>query len=97
MNAQTDKATIDPLDVSQWRFYILPTSVLSARTRSQHSIALRTLEKQCGPGCSFGEVAEAVTRIVGVGGLAITMRRTKVQVCIEDKRRGITAPLLSPL
>lgn len=38
------KATLDPLDVDQWQFYVLPTWVLDARTRSQHSITLRTLE-----------------------------------------------------
>ena len=44
----TDKSTVDPLDVSQWTFYVLPTSTLDARTRSQHSITFRTLEKLCG-------------------------------------------------
>lgn len=45
--AHMDKATLDPTDVDQWRFYVLPTSVLDARTRSQHSITLRSLEGLC--------------------------------------------------
>jgi len=35
-----DQATLDPLDVSQWQFYVLPTYVLDERGRSQHSITL---------------------------------------------------------
>lgn len=58
--AHTDKSTINPLEVAQWRFYVLPTSLLNGRTRSQHSITLRTLEKECGPGVSFSDLARAV-------------------------------------
>jgi hypothetical protein len=43
--AHKDKHTIDPLDLSQWRFYVVPTGALDARTRSQHSIMLPSLEK----------------------------------------------------
>jgi hypothetical protein len=32
--AHVDKPTIDPLNLSQWQFYVIPTSVLDARTRS---------------------------------------------------------------
>jgi hypothetical protein len=41
--AHSDQATIDPLNVSQWHFFVLPTVVLDSRTRSQHSITLPTL------------------------------------------------------
>jgi hypothetical protein len=43
--AHGEKPTLNPLDVSQWRFYVVPTSTLDTRTRSQHSITLRSLEK----------------------------------------------------
>ena len=33
--AHTDQRTIDPLDVSQWEFYVLPTATLDKRERSQ--------------------------------------------------------------
>lgn len=56
----TDKATVDPLNVRHWRFYVLPTQVLAARTRSQHSITLPSLEKLCGPGIAFEQLAAAV-------------------------------------
>lgn len=41
--ANKDQATIDPLDVSQWEFYVVHTALLDNRTRSQHSITLPSL------------------------------------------------------
>ncbi len=43
--AREDKATLNPLDASQWQFYVLATSVLDNRTRSQHSITLPILRR----------------------------------------------------
>jgi len=43
--AHTDQRTLDPLDVSQWEFYVLPTVTLDQRERSQHSITLPSLRK----------------------------------------------------
>jgi hypothetical protein len=43
--AHTDKPTVNPLELDQWRFYVLPTAVLDARTRSQDSITLKTLQE----------------------------------------------------
>ena len=60
--AHTDKATVDPLNVNQWQFYVLPTATLDARTRSQHSITLRSLEKLCGGAVRYAELREAVYR-----------------------------------
>ncbi|MCA9103728.1 MAG: hypothetical protein KDA63_21395 [Planctomycetales bacterium] len=42
--AHKDQHTIDPLDLSQWAFYVLPTAELDRRTRSQHSITLASLQ-----------------------------------------------------
>lgn len=60
--AHQDKLSIDPLDVGQWQFYVLPTSVLDARQRSQHSITLRSLQRLCGAPVSYEGLAEAVGR-----------------------------------
>ena len=43
-----DQETIDPLNLEQWHFYVLPTAELNGRTRSQHSIALTSLKKLSG-------------------------------------------------
>jgi len=44
--AHQDQATLDPLDVSQWEFYVVPTMWLDRRTRSQHSITLASLQRE---------------------------------------------------
>jgi hypothetical protein len=63
--AHTDKSTVDPLNVAQWQFFVVPTSVLDARTRSQHSITVPTLRKICGGHCTYNDLAKAVR---GAGG-----------------------------
>jgi hypothetical protein len=58
--AHTDQTTIDPLDVGQWQFFILPTAVLDSRTRSQHSITLRTLVALSGGAVMYDDLRKAV-------------------------------------
>jgi hypothetical protein len=60
-----EKSTIDPLNLTQWRFYVLPARVLDERTRSQHSITLRTLESLAGPPLDFWQLG---ARVRGDGG-----------------------------
>lgn len=60
--AHRHQKTIDPLNLDQWHFYVLPTSVLDARTRSQHSITLKTLDSLSGGPVSFAHLREAVLR-----------------------------------
>ncbi len=57
--AHTDKATVDPLDLAQWVFYVLPTAVPDGRTRSQHSITLKALQGLT-RAVIFGELRQAV-------------------------------------
>jgi hypothetical protein len=58
----TDKDTLNPLDLDQWEFYVLPTAVLDERTRSQHSIALKTLQGLAPRKLRFDELLTAVTQ-----------------------------------
>ena len=60
--AHTDKTTIDPLNVNQWQFYVLPTTILDARTRSQHSITLKSLKRLCGDAVCFTELSTAIAK-----------------------------------
>lgn len=60
-----DKTTIDPLDLSQWRFYVLSTNALNQRKRSQHSITLKSLEKLCSGCVSYAELPKAVETCIG--------------------------------
>jgi len=55
-----DKATLKPLDVSQWEFHVLSTRKLDERTRSQHSITLPSLTELSGGAVPYGDLAKAV-------------------------------------
>jgi hypothetical protein len=55
--AHTDPTTVNPLDLDQWAFYVLPTAVLDAR--SQQSITLKTLQGLTAA-VGFGELRGAV-------------------------------------
>ena len=41
--AHTDKTTIDPLNLNQWTFYILPTKILNTKKPYQKTITLNSL------------------------------------------------------
>jgi hypothetical protein len=42
-----EKSTLDPLNLDQWEFYVLPTRDLNGYTRSDSSITLASLQKIC--------------------------------------------------
>ena len=56
-----DKETVNPLDISQWEFFVFPTKVLDERERSQHSITLPSLKKLT-YSVSFFELRQAVDK-----------------------------------
>jgi hypothetical protein len=58
-----DKGTIDPLDVRQWEFYVLPSSALNDRKRSQHSITLKSLTELAGGAIGYFELADKVKNL----------------------------------
>jgi hypothetical protein len=69
-----DKLRIDPLDVSQWQFFVVPTPVLDAYTRSQHSITHRSLLGLAQPVASrelraHVRAASATAAAVSLGGV----------------------------
>jgi len=55
-----EKHSLDPLDVDQWEFYVVPTSTLDGRQRSQHSITLKSLQKLCPAPIRFSELRNAI-------------------------------------
>jgi hypothetical protein len=59
---QESKKTLNPLDLDQWQFFPVPTPVLDGRTRSQHSITLKSLLTLCPIPLRFGDLAVAVEK-----------------------------------
>lgn len=60
--AHREKATLDPMDVEQWRFYVVPRSALDAYQRSQHSITLKSLEVLAHSAVRYSQLATEVAR-----------------------------------
>jgi hypothetical protein len=58
--AHTEQDTLDPFNLAQWRFFVMPTAVLTDRVKSQHSITLKTLLGIHGPAVSFRALKDAV-------------------------------------
>jgi len=59
--AHADQPSLDPLDVAQWEFYVLATTVLDERQRSQHSITLTSL-KRLARKVTFAELRSEIER-----------------------------------
>lgn len=64
--SHTDKTTIDPLKLDQWQFYVVPTTTLDQRTRSQHSITLNSLEKLCSGCVNYNDLPKTVEKCLGL-------------------------------
>ncbi len=58
-----DKATLDPLNVDQWEFYLLPTSVLDQKVMMQKQIGFAKLLRLQPMKVRFGEIAAAIERL----------------------------------
>lgn len=60
--AEKDPERIDPLDVSQWEFLVLPTRLLDQRLPNQKSVSLVALKSLAPIPATFDELATAVAR-----------------------------------
>ena len=66
--AHRDQTTIDPLDTSQWIFYVLPTAVLDARVGGQKTIGLSNVIKLGALETDFTGLREVVLAAAGKKG-----------------------------
>ncbi len=55
-----DKATVDPLDVSQWTFLVLATHRVDQSFRNRQSVSLIDLEKAGARRVGYGEIAAGI-------------------------------------
>lgn len=58
--AHADKGTLDPLDLSQWRFYVVARRVLDERLGAQRRMSLSTLLRLVPAPVTFDGLAAAV-------------------------------------
>jgi hypothetical protein len=56
--------TVDPLDVSQWNFYVLATDSIDNKLGDQKRISLKTLERLSPSKASYDTLATAIDRVL---------------------------------
>jgi hypothetical protein len=59
-----DRATIDPLNVEQWLFYVVATRVLDAELRTQKTVSLEGLRRLRPIVVGFGNIREAIRKVI---------------------------------
>lgn len=52
--------TADPLDLKQWKFYVLPTQVLDSKVGAQKRISLSVLKEIGAVECEFNAIAHTI-------------------------------------
>lgn len=62
----TDRDHVDPLDVAQWEFYVLPTSVLDQKVPAQKRIRLGPLIALDPLECTYDELKAAIHKAAPV-------------------------------
>lgn len=60
LHKHTDQETIDPLQISQWEFYVLPTKTLNEKMGERKSAPLSALLQAGAERCSFGELKDKI-------------------------------------
>lgn len=55
-----DKACLNPLDLGQWRFYVLPTAVLNEKFPTQKMVSLKALERVGAVRVGLAELGAAI-------------------------------------
>jgi len=62
--AHKDKSTVNPLDLSQWDFYVLDTSVLNNKVSKQKTITLSSLLRLSPSQIKYDELANEIDNIL---------------------------------
>lgn len=73
--AHQDKSSINPLNLDQWRFYVLPASRLNESLATAGTLGLSTLENLGPEMVSYPELDEAVERAAERGGTDAELMR----------------------
>ena len=60
-----ERATVDPLDLDQWRFFVPPTSKLEAVVTEQHALTVPTLDELSTGSVAYEDLRAAVQRAMG--------------------------------
>ena len=61
VHKHTDQQTVDPLQISQWDFYLIPTQILNEKFGNQKTASLSSLIKAGAEKCEYDNLAERIT------------------------------------
>lgn len=61
-----DKATLEPMDLLQWAFFVLPTYVLNTRFPTQRTLSLSQLRKLQPVSCRFDTLCQAIASVATI-------------------------------
>ena len=61
--ANKDRSTIKPLDLSQWKFYILPTTVIDSSLGNQKSVGLSRLEELGAKIVNYDQIDDTILQV----------------------------------
>lgn len=64
VHKHTDQSTIDPLIISQWDFYLMPTCVLNKRFGKQKTVSLKSLIKAGAESCEYHNLATRISELM---------------------------------
>lgn len=64
LHAHRDRATLDPFDVRQWKFFVAPTTLLDMRLPARKRAALTTLQSIGVEEVSFGRIDAAISKFM---------------------------------
>lgn len=59
-----DKESLDPKNLNQWDFFVLPTSKINEKLGNQENISLSALKRLAPAQCRFGEINRAVAEFM---------------------------------
>lgn len=59
-----DKTNVDPMDLEQWRFFVISTQTLNERVGQQKSISLISLMKLGPEEVRYGQISDAIRRVL---------------------------------
>jgi len=68
LHAHQDRATLNPLDVRQWQFFVALTTLLDTNLGAQKTVGLRKLHRIGVTEVSYGAIDTTITRLAGAMG-----------------------------
>ena len=64
VHKHTDQQTVNPLDISQWDFYLMPTRIINEKLKNQKTATLSTLIKHGAEKCDYYSINQRIAEIV---------------------------------